>query len=120
MRALEQQKIKRQTDNFLSDISDLAGYLRDPAVTDIATSHCGEIIVKKFGEGKTFTGLRLNASRIKSIIYSAAMLLDKTVDPVAGIPKLEAVLPPPYNARITGLLPPGWNTPRSACGSRPK
>lgn len=120
IRALEQQKNKRQMDNFLSDISDLAQYLADPKVTDISTSHRGEIIVKIFGSGKIFTGKRLSPTRVKSIIFSAAMLLDKTIDTLGGIPKLEAVIPPPYNARITGLLPPWVEYPQIRLRLPPK
>jgi type IV secretion system protein VirB11 len=120
MRSLEQQKVKRQQDNFFADISPLIAYLEDPGVTDIATSNRGEIIVKKFGAGKIFTGIVLNPSRVRSIILSAAMLLDKPIDPISGIPKLEAVIPPPYNARITGLLPPWVDYPQIRLRLPPK
>jgi type IV secretion system protein VirB11 len=120
IRALEQQKQKRQLDNFLADIKDLIPYLTDPEVTDISTSHNGEIIVKYFTKGKIFTDARLPPSRIKSIIFSAAMLLNKTIDPAGGIPKLEAVIPPPYNARITGLLPPWVEYPQIRLRLPPK
>jgi type IV secretion system protein VirB11 len=118
--ALEEQKQKRQMDNFFSDIKDLLPYLNDPEVTDISTSHNGEIIVKYFTRGKIFTGSRLSSTRIKSIIYSAAMLLDKTIDAIGGIPKLEAVIPPPHNARITGLLPPWVDYPQIRLRLPPK
>jgi type IV secretion system protein VirB11 len=120
LHALEAQKEKRQMDNFLADISDLIPFLNDPEVTDISTSYAGEIIVKYFSKGKVFTGARLTPSRVKSIIYSAAMLLDKTIDPVGGIPKLEAVLPPPYQARITGLLPPWVEYPQTRLRMPPR
>jgi type IV secretion system protein VirB11 len=120
IRALERQKQKRQMDNFLGDIKDLIPYLEDPGVTDISTGHNGEIIVKYFTKGKVFTGTRLSPTRIKSIIFSAAMLLDKTIDAVSGIPKLEAVIPPPYNARITGLLPPWVDYPQIRLRLPPK
>jgi type IV secretion system protein VirB11 len=112
VRALEAEKQKRQTDNFLADISGLIPYLADPEVTDISTSHVGQVIVKYFTRGKVFTKTKLSPTRIKSIIFSAAMLLDKTIDTIGGIPKLEAVIPPPYNARITGLLPPWVEYPQ--------
>jgi type IV secretion system protein VirB11 len=105
-RALEIEKRKRQTNNFLADISELVKYMDDPDVTDVSTNHGGEIIVKYFNKGKVFTGIKLTPTRVKSIILSAAMLLEKPIDTINGIPKLEAVIPPPYNARITGLLPP--------------
>jgi type IV secretion system protein VirB11 len=48
------------------------------------------------------------------------MLLDKTIDAASGIPKLEAVIPPPYNARITGLLPPWVEYPQIRLRLPPK
>jgi type IV secretion system protein VirB11 len=120
IRALEEQKQKRQMDNFLSDIENLVPYLSDPEVTDISTSSIGEIIVKYFTKGKIFTKTKLSPTRIKSIIFSAAMLLNKTIDTIGGIPKLEAVIPPPYNARITGLLPPWVEYPQIRLRLPPK
>jgi type IV secretion system protein VirB11 len=110
--ALEKQKKKRLMDNFLDDIENLKQYIQDKTVTDIRTGYDGEIIVKAFKKGKYFTGSKLNASKIRGIILSAAALLDKEIDPVNGIPKLEAVIPHPYNARITGLLPPWVQFPQ--------
>jgi type IV secretion system protein VirB11 len=107
--ALEKQKRIYQMKNFEEDMSAFKKYLDDPKVTDIFTGYDGEIIVKKFAEGKIFTGERLSESRIRSIILSAASILKKRIDPINGIPKLEAVIPPPYSARITGLLPPWVN-----------
>ena len=92
--------------NFLDDIAPLVPYLEDQKVTDIRTSHDGEIIVKVFGKGKVFTGTILSKSKIRGIIISAATLAEKNIDTVNAPPKLEAVIPPPYNARITGVLPP--------------
>jgi type IV secretion system protein VirB11 len=48
------------------------------------------------------------------------MLLDKPIDPIGGVPKLEAVIPPPYNARITGLLPPWVDYPQIRLRLPPK
>jgi len=97
--------------NFLDDIAPLISYLDDPRVTDIRTNQNGEVIVKIFGQGKVFTGQFLSNFKVRSIILSAAAILDKNIDPINGIPKLEAVIPPPYNARITGLLPPWVDYP---------
>lgn len=110
--SLEREKHRRLMDNFFDDIEPLKKYLDDPAATDISTSHRGEIIVKIFGKGKLFTGETLPPTRVAGIILSAAALLDKRVDTISGIPKLEAVIPPPYNARITGLLPPWVDYPQ--------
>jgi type IV secretion system protein VirB11 len=104
--SFEKQKQQRLYDNFIDDISALKKYLDDPEVTDIFTSGGGEIIIKRFAQGKIFTGEILPPSKVRGIILSAAALLDKRLDPLNGIPKLEAVIPPPYSARITGLLPP--------------
>jgi type IV secretion system protein VirB11 len=108
---LDAVKKKHYLENFLDDIDPLIPYLENPKVTDIRTSQSGEIIVKIFDKGKVFTGQSLSKSKVRSIIVGAATLLEKNVDPVNGVPKLEAVIPPPYNARITGLLPPWVDYP---------
>jgi len=97
--------------NFMDDIKPLIPYFEDEKVTDIRTSHAGEIIVKKFGQGKIFTNQILTKTKVRGIILSAAALLEKNIDPVNGTPKLEGVIPPPYNARITGLLSPWLEYP---------
>jgi len=97
--------------NFLDDIAPLIPYLENQKVTDIRTNQNGEIIVKIFGQGKVFTGQILSNVKVRGIIISAAAMLEKNIDPINGIPKLEAVIPPPYNARITGLLPPWVDYP---------
>jgi type IV secretion system protein VirB11 len=104
--SFDRQKQQRLYDNFMDDIFALKKYLDDPVVTDIFTTGTGEIIVKRFAKGKEFTGETLPPSKVRGIILSAAALLDKQIDPLNGLPKLEAVIPPPYSARITGLLPP--------------
>ncbi len=109
--AADREKKSRLNNNFLSDISALKKYLEDPAVTDIFVLGSGEVVIKAFAKGKIFTGERLPPSKVRGIILSAAALLDKQIDPIGGLPKLEAVIPPPYNARITGLLPPWVETP---------
>jgi type IV secretion system protein VirB11 len=118
--ALEKQKRIYQMKNFEEDMAAFKKHLDDPKVTDIFTGFDGEIIVKKFAEGKFFTGERLSPTRIRSIILSAASVLEKQIDPVNGIPKLEAVIPPPYSARITGLLPPWVNYPQVVLRIPPK
>lgn len=118
--SLEREKNKRLMDNFFDDIEPLRKYLDDPMATDVSTSHRGEIIVKKFGKGKLFTDETLSPTRVAGIILSAAALLDKRIDTISGIPKLEAVIPPPYNARITGLLPPWVDFPQVRFRMPPK
>lgn len=118
--AADKEKRRRFTDNFLADISCLKKYLDDPAVTDIFVIGSGEIIIKVFGRGKIFTKEFIPSAKVRGIILSAAALLDKQIDPVNGIPKLEAVIPPPYNARITGLLPPWVESPEVTFRKPPK
>jgi type IV secretion system protein VirB11 len=117
---LEEQKQKRQLDNFIDDTYSLKKYLDDPLVTDIFIGGSGEIIIKKFAKGKIFTGEIVSASKVRGIILSASALLEKQIDPINGIPKLEAVIPPPYNARITGLLPPWVGSPELTLRKPPR
>ena len=109
--SVDRQKQQRLLDNFMDDIQYLKKYLDDPDVTDIFITGSGEIIVKRFKQGKEYTDEYLSPSKVRGIILSAAALLDKQIDPINGTPKLEAVLPPPYSARITGLLSPWVEIP---------
>jgi type IV secretion system protein VirB11 len=118
--SFDRQKQQRLYDNFMDDISSLKKYLDDSAVTDIFSGGGGEIIVKRFAEGKVFTGEQLPPSKVRGIILSAAALLGKQIDPLNGFPKLEAVIPPPYSARITGLLPPWVASPEIALRKPPR
>lgn len=118
--AADREKKSRLNNNFLSDISSLRKYLDDPTVTDIFVLGTGEVVVKTFGKGKVFTEERLSPSKVRGIILSAAALLGKQIDPIGGYPKLEAVIPPPYNARITGLLPPWVESPQLTFRKPPK
>jgi type IV secretion system protein VirB11 len=116
--ALEARKRLRLIDNFKEDVRPLRKYLEDPEVTDIFVGHTGEIIVKTFGRGKVFTGESVSAANARGIILSAAAVLNKLVDPVNGIPKLEAVVPE-FQARLTGLLPPWVERPEIAIRKPP-
>lgn len=118
--AADKEKKLRLNTNFMSDISCIKRYLDDPIVTDISIIGTGEIIIKKFARGKIFTGEKIQPSKVRGIILSAAALLDKQIDPIGGIPKLEAVIPPPYSARITGLLPPWVENPEVTFRKPPK
>jgi hypothetical protein len=40
-------------------------------------------------------GMMLEEEKARGIILSVVALLDKQIDPVNGLPKLEAVIPPP-------------------------
>jgi type IV secretion system protein VirB11 len=118
--ALEAQKKRRLLDNFIDDIAPLRKHLDDPGVTDIFIGGGGEVILKIFGKGKVFTGEFVSPSKVRGIILSAAALLDKPLDPLGGVPKLEAVIPHPFNARLTGLLPPWVASPELAVRKPPK
>jgi type IV secretion system protein VirB11 len=107
-------------DNFIDDIFPLRKHLEDPDVTDIFVGGSGEIITKVFGKGKVFTGERVIPSKARGIILSAAVMLDKPLDPLNGIPKLDAVIPKPFGARITGLPPPWVSAPELAIRKPPK
>lgn len=116
----DKEKKIRLTNNFMTDISCIKKYLDDPLVTDIFIIGSGEIVVKVFAKGKVFTGEFVPPARVRGIILSAAALLEKIVDPIGGIPKLEGVIPPPYKARITGLLPPWVEAPEVTFRKPPK
>ncbi|MDR3283831.1 MAG: Flp pilus assembly complex ATPase component TadA [Treponema sp.] len=114
----EQQKKRRLMDNFLDDIEDIKKYLDDAEVTDIFIGGSGRIIYKKFGKGKIITNDYVRCSKAQGIILSLAALTGKQVDPASGLPKLECVIPHPYNARFTGMLPPWVEHPELAIRKR--
>ncbi len=101
-----EEKSRRIYDNFLEDLGIVKKYFEDPAITDIKIIRTGEIIIEKFSVGKVFTGEFLSPQQVKGIILSASHLLEQEIDYSTGLPKLECVLPKPYNLRFTGILPP--------------
>lgn len=101
-----EEKSRRVYDNFLEDLGIVKKYFEDPSITDIKIIGTGEIIVEKFVVGKVFTGEFLSPAQVKGIILSASHLLEQEIDYSTGLPKLECVLPKPYNLRFTGILPP--------------
>lgn len=100
-----EEKNKRVYENFLEDLGILREYFEDKSITDIKIIDTGEIIIEKFAVGKVFTGKFLPPAQVKGIILSAASMLDLPIDYTKKFPKLECVLPKPYNLRFTGLLP---------------
>ena len=102
----KEEKARRIYDNFLEDLGIVKKYFEDASITDIKIISTGEIIVEKFAVGKVFTGDFLSAAQVKGIILSASHLLEQEIDYSTGLPKLECVLPKPYNLRFTGILPP--------------
>jgi type IV secretion system protein VirB11 len=107
----DQEKENRRFDNLFDDLYELKKYLDNPKITDIFVNSSGEIIIKKFAEGKVFTGEYVKAIKIRALIYAVASVSGKHIDPLNGFPKLETVLPPPYRARFTGILPPWVEKP---------
>lgn len=103
---VREEKSKRIYDNFIEDLGIIKDYFKDPSVTDIKVIRTGEIIIEKFAVGKIFTGQYLTPAQVKGIILSASHLLEQEIDYSTGLPKLECVLPKPYNLRFTGILPP--------------
>lgn len=101
-----EEKSKRIYANFLEDLGIVKEYFEDTSITDIKIISTGEIIIEKFPEGKVFTGKFITPAQAKGIILSASYLLEQEIDYSSGLPKLECVLPKPYNLRFTGILPP--------------
>ena len=101
-----EEKSRRIYENFLEDLGIVKKYFEDKSITDIKIIGTGEIIVEKFAVGKVFTGEFLDPAQVKGIILSASHLLERELDYSTGLPKLECVLPKPYNLRFTGILPP--------------
>lgn len=102
----KEEKAKRIYENFLEDLGILKEYFVDKSITDISVISTGEIIIEKFPVGKIFTEKFLDPAQVKGIILSASHLLEQEIDYSTGLPKLECVLPKPYNLRFTGMLPP--------------
>lgn len=101
-----EEKTKRIYENFLQDLGIVKKYFEDSSITDIKIISTGEIIIEKFAVGKVFTGDFITPAQVKGIILSASHLLEQEIDYSTGLPKLECVLPKPYNLRFTGILPP--------------
>lgn len=109
-----EEKDRRAWDNFVDDLGILKEYFLDKSVTDIKIIGTGEIIVEKFAVGKVFTGKFMEPAKVRSIILLASSMLQLPIDYSTGLPKLETVLPKPYNLRFTGLLPPSVQNPEIA------
>lgn len=110
----EEEKRKRIYQNFLDDMGELKQYVSDKTITDISVIGSGEIIINKFAVGKIFTGKYMKPKYVEGIIKSAAAMLGQTIDYSKDFPKLETVLPKPYNLRFTGLLFPCVDTAQIA------
>lgn len=97
---------KRQMENLLKDdMASITGFLDERNLTDVSIVDSGEIIVKRFGIGREFTGIVLPDYIVDRIIKSCASINGKTLDTFTSFPKFEGTIPK-YDARITGFLPP--------------
>ncbi len=106
VKTLEEIKKERLIDNLLrDDMKEFIPYLEDDKITDIAVTDSGEIIITKWGEGRTFTGKIVPTYITERIIKATAFINGKTLESYTGFPVLEGTIPK-YNARITGLMPP--------------
>lgn len=105
--------VKRQKlyDNFLDDVKPLLKYFDDKTLTDIYVNPSGEIVTESFVSGKIFTNELIDEYQVTAIIKSAAALIGWKIDPTLPVPKVEGVLPKPYNFRFTGILPPASPIP---------
>jgi type IV secretion system protein VirB11 len=83
----------------------------------IFTSPCLLIILLEYVHG---VNPPHNISASDLIILLTMALLDKQVDPVNGLPKLEVVIPPPYNARVIGMLLPWVTSPEITLRKPPR
>ena len=83
----EQEKKRRQFENFMDDIAVLKKYLDDPLLTDLFVTGTGEIVIKKFKQGKIFTNEYMKPSQVRGIILSAAAILGKQIDADNGYPQ---------------------------------
>lgn len=102
----EEEFKRRQMDNLLlDDLAEVSKYLDERNVTDVSIVDSGEIIVKRFGLGREFTGIILPDYFVERIIKSCASINGQTLDTFAAFPKFEGTIPK-YDARITGLLSP--------------
>lgn len=103
------EKQRRLYNNFLNDVEPLMKYFDDKTLTDIYVNPSGEIITESFVAGKKFTGEFISAEQVQAIIISAAALMNWKINPDLPVPKVEGVLPKPYNFRFTGIMPPASN-----------
>jgi type IV secretion system protein VirB11 len=104
---VKSEHLRRQEKELEYNLRDLSTYLDDEKVTDIKVLETGAIIVKRFGEGKVFTGESLSEDNRWTILNSLATMLKASVDRLSN-PVLEGIVPK-YNCRIQGLYPE-WTT----------
>lgn len=110
----EEEKRNRIYNNFIDDMGVLKQFLDDRTVTDVKITGSGEIILEYLGKPKQFTGIYMKPAKVRGLILSASSMMGKEIDYTMQFPKLETVLPKPYNFRFTGLLPPAVDVPQIA------
>lgn len=108
------QKKQRLFDNFLDDVKPLLDLFNDESLTDLYVNQSGEVVTESLRNGKVFTEIYLSEAKVTSIIISAAALIGWKINPDLPVPKVEGVLPKPYNFRFTGMLPPASSPPTIA------
>lgn len=113
-----QLKQKRLLENFMDDVSPLLPLFEDESLTDLYVNQSGEVVTESIKSGKVFTNILLPAEKVTAIIISAAALIGWKINPELPVPKVEGVLPKPYNFRFTGMLPPA-SSPATIALRRP-
>lgn len=87
---------------------DIAAALADPTVIEVMVNPDGTLRLDRLGEGKTDTGIRLDAAEVERIIRLVASRV--RVEVHAGNPVVSAELPPRDEGvageRFEGILPP--------------
>ena len=86
----------------------IAAALADPAVVEVMVNPDGALRLDRLGEGRTFTGVRLESGEVERIIRLVASHV--RVEVHAGNPVVSAELPPRGDGiageRFEGILPP--------------
>ncbi len=86
----------------------IAAALADPAVVEVMVNPDGGLRLDRLGEGRSFTGVRLESSEVERIIRLVASHV--RVEAHAGNPVVSAELPPRAEGiageRFEGILPP--------------
>jgi type IV secretion system protein VirB11 len=87
---------------------DIAAALADPAVVEVMVNPDGALRLDRLGEGRSFTGVRLESAEVERIIRLVASHV--RVEVHAGNPVVSAELPPRNEGvageRFEGILPP--------------
>ncbi len=99
---------------------EIAAALADPLVVEIIVNPDGALRLDRLGEGRTDTGVRMDAAQIERIVRLVASHARTEVH--AASPIVSAELPPHGQGageRFEGVLPPVSLCARSATSARP-